>query len=270
MRTLGASALAALLLLSACSGPPPAPEPLPEPAPADTVAALPAPAPVPADTVAAEPDPEPGAVLLATVVDALGGRAAWDSLAAYATEGTSTVQTTYGPTTIETASLVAGMRQIRAEQQTPVGDVLVRVDGEVASLLVDGAPRDPGPNFAASVRSQLLFSVPFVLMNADALTVTRGDDTTDGLAVLIYRAPGVDAAYEMVVGEDGRPVRIESEQPGPMGTARTVHTISGWREVAGLAVPTGATQTSGGREVGSSEITGFTPNPEIPADAFGE
>ena len=203
-------------------------------------------------------------------MDALGGRAAWDSLAAYATEGTSTVQTTYGPTTIETASLVAGMRQIRAEQQTPVGDVLVRVDGEVASLLVDGAPRDPGPNFAASVRSQLLFSVPFVLMNADALTVTRGDDTTDGLAVLIYRAPGVDAAYEMVVGEDGRPVRIESEQPGPMGTARTVHTISGWREVAGLAVPTGATQTSGGREVGSSEITGFTPNPEIPADAFGE
>ena len=135
---------------------------------------------------------------------------------------------------------------------------------------MDGAPRDPGPNFAASVRSQLLFSVPFVLMNADALTVTRGDDTTDGLAVLIYRAPGVDAAYEMVVGEDGRPVRIESEQPGPMGTARTVHTISGWREVAGLAVPTGATQTSGGREVGSSEITGFTPNPEIPADAFGE
>jgi hypothetical protein len=208
-------------------------------------------------------------VLLDRVVAALGGREAWSDLRAYSTEGTSTVETTYGPTTIETTSLVAGMRKIRAEQDTPVGDVLVRVDGETATLLVGGSSQNPGPGFAASVRSQVLFSLPYVLMTADSLAFSRGDDTPDGLAVLTYRAPGVDASYEMVIGADGRPVRIESVQPGILGPSRVVRTITAYRAVGALLVPSETRQSTDGQLTGASEITGFTPNPEIPPGAFG-
>ncbi|MEM1057030.1 MAG: hypothetical protein AAGI52_16015 [Bacteroidota bacterium] len=269
MRSLGFIVL--VVFVAACSAPPPAPEPEPPPiAPADTLAPPPpGPEPEP-EPPPPEPEPDPATVLLDRVFASMGGRDVWGSLRAYATEGTSSVETTFGETTIETTSLVAGLLQIRAEQDTPVGDVLVRVNGETASLLVDGNARDPGPGFAASVQSQVLFSLPYVLMHADSLLFSRGEDTPDGLAVLVYQAPGVDASYEMVIGADGRPVRVESIQPSPVGPAQMVHTITGYRSVGGLQVPIGTRQSTEGQVTGSTEITVFTLDPEIAPGAFGD
>ena len=162
------------------------------------------------------------------------------------------------------------LRRIRAEQSTPVGDVLARVNGGDGDLLVNGATSASGPAFAASVQSQLLFSVPYVLMNADSLSFSRGADTPEGLAVLTYRAEGVDATYSMAIDEEGRPVRIESVQPGPAGPTVIAHEIVAFREAEGLLVPATTTQTAGGNPVGTVDLTVFTPNPEIPPGAFGD
>lgn len=262
-----AVALAALALaVAACSAPPPAPPEPPPPAPVDSVVIAP-PEPEPPvieDTTAAEPEPTPEEVLLARVFDAMGGREAWRQVRAYSTEGTYAAQTTFGPTTIQTRSLVAGLRQIRAEQSTPVGDVLARVNGTSGTLLVDGAVSASGPAFVASVQSQLLFSLPYVLMNADSLAFsTHPDDPSR----LVYEMPGLEATYTMTVGEDGRPTRIESRQPG---TATVAHTLVAFREVGDLVIPATTRQTANGRATGEAAITAFTPNPEILPGAFGD
>lgn len=264
-----APVVALTVAVAACSRPMPAPPDAPLPAPVDSVEVVPEPEPPPVleDTTAAEPEPTPEEALLAQVFETLGGRDAWREVRAYATVGTYKAHTMIGATTIETRSLVAGVRRIRAEQSTPVGDVLARVNGTSGTLLVDGSPSASGAEFAASVQRQLLFSLPYVLMNADSLTFARLEDTPDGLAVLSYRAPGIDAVYLLRVRENGRPDHVASTSPSE---PEVRHSLIDFREAGGLLVPSIIRQSAGGRETGEVTISGFTPNPEIPPGAFGE
>ena len=215
-----------------------------------------------------ERGPLAGAKLLGRVLESLGGREAWREVAAYSTRGSSAVPTAYGEISVASASTVAGADRVRVEQSTPVGNILVRVDGERASLNVDGVDRPPPPGFVASVRSQLLFTVPYVLMHARDLRVSRGADV-DGLASLRYTAPGVGAIYEARIGADGRPVEIHSLQPGPAGLARLVYTVSDYREVGALVVPHRYVHTADGVAAGSTSLAVFRVNPDVSAEAFG-
>lgn len=214
-------------------------------------------------------DAAAGAALLETVFDALGGKEAWMGLSAYSTTGTSSVQTSFGEVEITSATTIGGPRRFRAEQTTPVGNVLVLIDGDAASVQSGGVEQPTPPGFIDGLRSQLLFSLPYVLMSADALEVVRMPDTEDGLAVLRYTASGVPWPYDLVIGADGRPVRIESTQAGPTGPARLVSTISDYREVNGLMVPFGYSQTSNGEPSSASTLEAFTVNPAITDDTFG-
>ncbi|MEM6327597.1 MAG: hypothetical protein AAF791_10805 [Bacteroidota bacterium] len=260
------------LVLAACSRPMPAPpEPLPVPASVDTVAVVLEPIPPPVvevDTVVAEPEVPPEILLLGRVFEAMGGREAWREVSAYATEGTYSASTRIGQTTINTRSLVAGLRRIRAEQSTPVGDVLALVNGTEGTLFVDGDRGAYGEVFATGVVTQVLFSLPFVLLNADSLTFSREPESPGGLAVLRYEAPGIDAVYRMHVGADGRPIEIVSTQPGPVGPTTVTHRFFRFEEVDGRLVPGTVQQLADGRVTGTTEITRFTVNPEVPPGTF--
>lgn len=212
--------------------------------------------------------PLAGARLLGRVLESVGGREAWHGVTAYSTRGSSAVQTDYGEISVASASTVSGAGRVRVEQNTPVGNVLVRVDGERAALNVDGTDRQPPPGFVESVRAQLLFTLPYALMNAASLRVARAPDV-DGLAALRYAVEGVGAVYEARLGADGRPVEIHSVQPGPAGLSRLVYTVSDYRDVSGLTVPHRYTQTADDVRTGSTTITVFRVNPDVSAESFG-
>ena len=214
-------------------------------------------------------DPAAGAELLGRVFAAVGGREAWDAINGYASAGSFTGPTPFGEATIATQSLIGGADKIRVEQATPVGNILLQLNGNAAALSVGGAAQPVGPGFAGTIRSQLLFSVPYLMAFPEGLEVARMADTDDGMAVLRITASGVPAPYDLVVGEDGKPVRIESTQPGQAGPVRLVYAFSDYREMGGVMLPFTTVQTTGGQPAGTTTLETFTPNPEMPEGSFG-
>ncbi|MEL6614400.1 MAG: insulinase family protein, partial [Bacteroidota bacterium] len=214
-------------------------------------------------------DPVAGAELLGRVFDAVGGREAWGAVESYASAGSFTGPTPFGVATIASQSLIGGADKIRVEQATPVGNILLQLDGSTATLSVGGATQPTGPGFASTIRSQLLFSLPYLMAFPEGLEVARMADTEDGFAVLRITASGVVAPYDLIVGEDGKPARIESTQPGQTGPVRLVYAFSDYREVGGVMLPFTTVQTTDGEDAGTTTLESFTANPEMPEGAFG-
>ncbi len=212
-----------------------------------------------------------GRELMTEVLDALGGHAAWDSLGAYATLAATQMNSLMvGDVSIQSASVVRGADGVRVEQFTPVGTVRVQIDGERVGFAIDGAAQEAPPGVASGVRSQLLFSVPYVLMRREDLSINRVADRRGGLPVLRFRAPGVEPLYDLVLSPDRRPLRIESIQASASGPGYYTYGFSDYREAGGLVVPFRTQQRVDDMILTTTTLETFTADPDLPTGTFGD
>ncbi|OZC01971.1 hypothetical protein [Rubricoccus marinus] len=210
-----------------------------------------------------------GRELMAEMLDALGGVAAWDSVEAYSTAGDTQVNSlVMGDVSVESISVVRGADGVRVEQFTPVGSVLVQIDGDRVGFAISGESRPAPDGMASSVRSQLLFSVPYVIMRREDLAINRVADRPGGLPVLRFRAPGVEALYDLVMSQDRRPLRIESIQASAAGPGYYAYIFSDYREADGLLVPFQTEQRVDDLLLTTTVLSAFTVSPEITARTF--
>ncbi|MFQ5702284.1 MAG: insulinase family protein, partial [Acidobacteriota bacterium] len=214
-----------------------------------------------------------GKELFAKVVEGLGGAEAVDAVTAIKTVADTTLSLPQGQLVLKVVSTVAIPDQIRQEIQTPMGSMLMIIDGDKGFMDMAGR-KGPMPE---SQRAQIRGSVkrePLVLARSrakDAFQVQYlGDEDLDGTKVGILLVTLESEPVKLFVEKStGHVVRQEYHGPGPAGQPGDhVTTFSDFRDVAGLSLPFKSESTFNGKPQQSSVSHQIQVNPPLDAAMF--
>jgi len=215
-----------------------------------------------------------GKEVFAKVVDGLGGAGAVDSLTSMKTLSDLTLSTPQGNFTLKVAATFALPDRVRQEVTTPMGQILMLVNG-AEGYMKQGPNEGPLP---PAQRDEIIRSI---WRNPLALAQRRddgafqaqhmGEETIDGNAcdVLLVTLNG-DAMKLWASRADGKVLRTQYRAPGPMGGPPGEHvmTFSDFRNVSGLTIPFKADGTFDGKPQRSSMIQEVIVNPTLDASLF--
>ena len=215
-----------------------------------------------------------GKEVFAKVVDGLGGAGAVDSLSSMKTLSDLTLTTPQGSFTLKVAATFALPDRVRQEVNTPMGQILMLVNGS-EGYMKQGPNEGPLP---PAQRDEILRSIwrnPIALAQrrADGAFQAQhmGTETIDGNAcdVLLVTLNG-DAMKLWASQADGKVLRTQYRAPGPMGGPPGEHVMSfsDFRSVSGLTIPFKADGTFDGKPQRSSLIQEIVVNPTLDASLF--
>ena len=214
-------------------------------------------------------DPVAGAAALRRAADALGGAERFAAVTAY--ETTSETEVSQGQlagNTLRGTTLVELPGRVRAQQQTPFGEITVVLNDGRGRLILPGGQSQPAPPpVAAGARDQLFLDLPYLMarlgdLEAEAL------EPVDGMDRVRVRAEGLSQPVTLVLGADGRPVSATTTQVGPEGPAEVTVEFSDYRAVGGFVLPFRTVQTQGGETAQTTTVEAYDFAPTVPADAF--
>lgn len=215
-----------------------------------------------------------GREVFARVVDGLGGAGAVDSFTAMKTLSDMTLTTPGGQFVLKVDATFALPDRVRQEVATPMGQILMLVNG------TDGYMKQ-GPNegpLPPNQREEILRSIwrnPLALAQKrdDAAFQAQhvGNEAIDGTPcdVLLVTLHG-DMLKLWASQADGKVLRTQYRAPGPMGGPPGEHvmTFSDFRAVSGLTIPFKADGTFDGKPQRSSVIQEIVVNPPVDASLF--
>ena len=215
-----------------------------------------------------------GPAALAAVATALGGRDAFAPIRTLRTQGETRAggtQAAIGVTTAVRLPEDDRTALVRTEQRFPTGSVTVVLGERRARVVTPTGTQDAPPALAEGVRAQLFLSLPYLLAQADRLTIDAAPGA-DGALVLTLQPAGSATAYRMTVGPDGRPAALATTQLTTSGTAEVVVRFEDYREVASprgpLVLPFRYVQTVDGQPAGQSQLSAIEIDPDLPAATF--
>ncbi len=217
-----------------------------------------------------------GPAALAAVASALGGRDAFAAIRTLRLEGETVTVAGGTPTTIGVTTAIRlpeGDRAalVRTEQRFATGSVTIVLGERRARVVTPTGTQDAPPALAEGVRAQLFLSLPYLLAQADRLSIDATPGA-DGALVLALRPPGSSVTYRMAVGPDGRPSALATTQLTTSGTAEVVVRFEDYRDVASprgpLVLPFRYVQTVDGQPAGQSQLSAIEIDPVLPAATF--
>ena len=214
-------------------------------------------------------DPVAGREALERAADALGGAARFAAITAY--ETTSETEVSQGQlagNTLRGTTLVELPGRVRAQQQTPFGEITVVLNDGRGLLILPGGQSQPAPpTVAAGARDQLFLDLPYLMarlgdLEAEAL------EPVDGMERVRVRAEGLGQPVTLVLGADGRPVRATTTQVGAEGPSEVTVEFGDYRAVGGFVLPFRTVQMQGGETAQTTTVEAYDFAPTVPADAF--
>ncbi|MGB3542123.1 M16 family metallopeptidase, partial [Rubrivirga sp.] len=209
-----------------------------------------------------------GASALERAANAMGGADRFAALEVYATmTETEVAQGPMAGNTISGTTLMAPPNRMRAQQNTPFGEITVVLNDGQGLLMVGGQSQPAPPQLAAQVRDQAYLS-PVFLMTQYADLEAEALAPMDGLDQIRISASGLSTPVTYVLDADGRPVRAMTTAVGPEGPMEVVVEFSDYRDVDGLMLPFRTVQTDGGELSQTTTIQSYDLSPTVAADAF--
>ncbi len=217
-----------------------------------------------------EADSVAGREMLMQVREALGGSAFADVEAMRAQSAQS-----QGGMTVQSEVVASLPDQFRIEQETPMGNMTIVLDGDQAMAETPQGTQQLPPSVAQQIKNSLWRDVGYLMMNADdeALQVqSLGTEEIEGQTYEALRiTPPAGSAFTLYVDpETMRPARMSYQGTNPQTGVPfdATDVYSNYQETGGITIPYTTTTYRGGEEAGSSTVQEFTINPDLEDGLF--
>lgn len=224
-----------------------------------------------AASVPKETTPE-ARMLMAKVVEGMGGAAKVASVKSLRSTGTNIVETPQGEMQIKAEGTVVFPDKVRTVLNTPMGPMTMVYTPASAFMSMSGQTRDMPP----SQRGELANSI-----KRDPLNIAQhANDPKYSFAVVGTEKIGDTAATVVNINANGTPItwyvdpqtgrvlRENYSAVGPTGPVEVSIDYSDWKNIDGIILPMAKVTNQNGKRVSTERIEGLQINPEIDPKAF--
>ncbi len=213
-----------------------------------------------------------GLALAAKVAAAMGGEARLKSIRGLHTSFTLTQKTPQGDFAIPAEATLIYPDRLRAELQTPGGNVAIVVNAADGFAVVGGSVQDMPEAQKKDSREQILRDLVYLAQHANdpAFTFTAAGTEKVGTVdakIVDVAGPGTRVRW-FIDPANGRLLRMTYEGLGQSGPFHGQTDFADWKTVDGLTLPYTRNNSQNGKESSIAVFTSIQPNPAVDDKLF--
>jgi hypothetical protein len=211
-------------------------------------------------------------VLLAKVIEGLGGAEKVGSLKSLRQKVSILASTPQGEMTIDAEQVVLFPDRFWQKLTTPMGEMTMVISPTVAYMAGPMGTRDMPASRKQDALDQLKRDPFVVAQHADDPKYVFAGGGSEKIGdveagVLNVNADGAQVRW-YVDPQSGRVLRSVAQEMGPSGPGETVTEYSDWKPVEGIVIPFKESRTRGGQQESVVEVRQIEINPAVDMKLF--